>query len=158
ALKDKGDLVGAIARFRRAIALQPRYARAHVSLGLTLVASNDLSGAIACFRKAVALDPRLAPAHYSLGKALHASNDLPGAIASSRKAIALDPPYAEAPCTLGAALLNQGRFAQPLRCYRRGHELGSRRRNWPYPSAQWVRQARRLADLEARLPGLLAGA
>ena len=24
----------------------------------------------------------------------------------------------------------------------RGHELGSRRKDWPYPSAQWVRECR----------------
>lgn len=40
---------------------------------------------------------------------------------------------------------------------RRGHELGSRRPGWRYPSAQWVADAERLAALAPRLPALLTG-
>jgi hypothetical protein len=40
---------------------------------------------------------------------------------------------------------------------RRGHELGSRHSGWRYPSAQWVREAERLAALAKRLPALLKG-
>ncbi len=40
---------------------------------------------------------------------------------------------------------------------RRGHELGSRRPGWSYPSAQWVAEAERMAALARRLPALLAG-
>jgi serine/threonine-protein kinase len=40
---------------------------------------------------------------------------------------------------------------------RRGHELGSRAPGWRHPSAQWLRGAERLLDLEARLPALLRG-
>ena len=40
---------------------------------------------------------------------------------------------------------------------RRGHELGSRRPGWRYPSAQWVREAERMAALAARLPAVLKG-
>jgi serine/threonine-protein kinase len=38
---------------------------------------------------------------------------------------------------------------------RRGHELGSRNPPWPYPSAQWLQDAERLAALDARLPQFL---
>jgi hypothetical protein len=40
---------------------------------------------------------------------------------------------------------------------RLGHELGSRDPRWPHPSAQLLRDAERLADLDARLPKLLEG-
>jgi hypothetical protein len=35
--------------------------------------------------------------------------------------------------------------------------LGSRRPNWPYPSAQWVQECQRLAELDGRLPAVLRG-
>jgi hypothetical protein len=38
-----------------------------------------------------------------------------------------------------------------------GHELGSKRADWRYPSAAWVAQAERLAALTDRLPAVLAG-
>src|SRR5262249_34945560 len=40
---------------------------------------------------------------------------------------------------------------------RLGHELGSRNPRWPYPSERWLRQAERLAALDAQLPRLLKG-
>src|SRR5262249_25125684 len=40
---------------------------------------------------------------------------------------------------------------------KKGHELGSRKPAWPYPSAQWVRQAERLVELDAKLPAFLKG-
>jgi serine/threonine-protein kinase len=51
----------------------------------------------------------------------------------------------------------QGRFAESLAAYQRGHELGSKQTGWNYPSAAWVRQAERLAALEAKLPAFLKG-
>jgi hypothetical protein len=55
-------------------------------------------------------------------------------------------------------LKRQGRFREALEEYRKGHELGSKRPDWRYPSAEWVRQAERLAALEARLPAVIRGA
>ncbi len=40
---------------------------------------------------------------------------------------------------------------------RRGHELGSRRAGWRYPSLQWLRDSERLVELDAKLSGILAG-
>ena len=54
-------------------------------------------------------------------------------------------------------LKRQGRFREALEEYRKGHELGSKRPDWRYPSADWVRQAERMAALEARLPAVIRG-
>jgi hypothetical protein len=51
----------------------------------------------------------------------------------------------------------QGRFAESLAAFQRGHQLGTKQRDWKYPSAQWVREAERLAALEAKLPTFLRG-
>jgi tetratricopeptide (TPR) repeat protein len=58
---------------------------------------------------------------------------------------------------LGFALREQGRFADALAAFRKGHELGSRRQAWPFPSAQLVRDAEQLVALDARLAKVLRG-
>jgi hypothetical protein len=78
--------------------------------------------------------------------------------AAFRRAIKLEPDDANAHCNLGRMLLLQERFSEAVEERRRGHELGSKQKNWSYPSAEWVREAERLAALGARLPALLSGA
>src|SRR5207247_744373 len=69
----------------------------------------------------------------------------------------LEPDYAEAHCNLGFCLQHRGELSGATAALQRGHELGSRRRHWPYPSAQWVRQCQRLNELAGRLPAFLQG-
>jgi tetratricopeptide (TPR) repeat protein len=156
-LAQQGDVAGAIVEFKKAIALEPKSALAHVNLGDGLHAQGDVAGAIAAYRKAIALDPKSAPAHANLGTALQEKGDVAGAIAAYRKAIALDPTSAETHCSLGLALREQGRLQESLASLRRGHSLGARRRGWPYPSAQWLKQAERLVELDQQLPAFLKG-
>ena len=40
---------------------------------------------------------------------------------------------------------------------RRGHELGSKRADWPYASADWLRIAETLAAIERTLPSIISG-
>ena len=77
-------------------------------------------------------------AHYGLGIALFDKGDMDGAVAACREAIRLNPNYPEAYCTLGLARWRQGRLAEAIPLLRRGHELGSQRPGWKYPSAKWV--------------------
>jgi serine/threonine-protein kinase len=156
-LRDQKKWDEAIAEFRKAVALKPDYAEAHHNLGITLLRQGDVAGAVAEYRKAVALKPDYAEGHYDLGWALYYQGDVAGAVAEYRKAIALKPDYAEAHCNLGHALRQQGQFREALEELRRGHELGSRRPGWRYPSAEWVRQCERLVELDEKLPALLDG-
>jgi tetratricopeptide (TPR) repeat protein/tRNA A-37 threonylcarbamoyl transferase component Bud32 len=157
ALRAQRDLKGAIACYHKALELDPRFALAHHNLGAALQAQGDVGEAIACYAKAVQFDPKYALAHYNLGTALSAKKDLSGAIACYHKALELDPLYAEAHCNLGHTLRDQGKFAAALKALERGHQLGSKRPDWPYPSAQWVQDCQRLVDLDLRLPALLKG-
>jgi hypothetical protein len=50
-----------------------------------------------------------------------------------------------------------GSFCQALRHLKTGHQLGSRRKGWPYPSADWVQTAQRLVRLDAKLMEVLRG-
>jgi hypothetical protein len=55
------------------------------------------------------------------------------------------------------ALRRVGRYPEALDELRRGHELGSRRPGWRYPSALWVRECEQLVAMAGRLPALLKG-
>ena len=153
----KGQWEEAIACYQKAIELDPKLAKAHYNLGLALADKGQLDEAIASYKKALAIDPKHAMAHYDLGIALVRTAQVDEAIVWYKKAIALDPKYAEAHCNLGQAFRTQGRFAEALAAVQRGHELGTKRPGWPYPSAEWVRQAENMAAMESKLPAFLRG-
>ena len=67
------------------------------------------------------------------------------------------PDHAESHCNLGIALRKQGEYTQALIALERGHELGSRRKDWRYPSAEWVSECRRRIELDRRLAAVLRG-
>jgi serine/threonine-protein kinase len=157
ALTHKGQREQAIISFKKAIELDQKLASAHSAMGRALYDKGQVEEAIPCYRKATELDPKDAAAHYDLGNLLKQKGQLDEAIACYKKATDVEPNYAEAHCNLGSALQLRGRYAESLAAYQRGDELGSKRIGWPYPSAEWVRQAKRLAALEARLPAVIKG-
>src|SRR5262249_47932886 len=112
------------------------------------------------YRLAIRLKPDFPQAHNDLGLLLRLQGKLPEAEAEFRLAIRFDSNYPRAYCNLGFVLRQQGRYAESLAAFRRGHELGSKQPGWPYPSAQWVREAEELAKQEkadARLQAILKG-
>jgi tetratricopeptide (TPR) repeat protein len=158
ALGHQGKLDEAIAEFREAIRLKKDLAEPHDGLGTSLLGKGQSEEAIiAEFREANWLKKDFAEAHYALGFALASKGKVDEAIAEYREAIRLKEDYPEAYCNLGDILRKQGDHVGSLAMYRKGHELGSRRPGWPYPSAQWVAQAEQLAALAERLPRLRSG-
>jgi tetratricopeptide (TPR) repeat protein/serine/threonine protein kinase len=108
ALKDRGDLHGAIACYEEAIRLGPDFAPGHSNLGAVYQAMGDPNRAIAYLEKAVRIEPTFAPGHCNLGVALQAKGDLERAIACYEDAVRLDPTFAAGHCNLGAVLLAKG--------------------------------------------------
>jgi tetratricopeptide (TPR) repeat protein len=157
ALSRQGKVDEAIAAYREAIRLRPDFAQAHTYLGDTLLTQGKTAEAIAAYREAIRLKPDDAKANCNLSEVLRISGDLPGAIAVCREGIRVRPDLAELHCNLGGALRQQGQYAESLAEFRVGHELGSKRSDWRYPSAGWVREAERLAALTDRLPAFLRG-
>jgi len=153
----KRDFDGAIAEFQLVIRFKPDDAFAHANLGIAQMHRGKLPEAIAAYRAAIRLKPSFAEAQFRLGEALRDQGNLLEAIAAYREVIRLQPDYAEGHCNLGLALREQGRYMEALPALRRGHELGSKRPGWPYPSDEWVRDCERMAPLEAKLPAIVKG-
>jgi WD40 repeat protein/tetratricopeptide (TPR) repeat protein len=157
ALAAGGQVDEAIAAYRQGLSLWPGDARAHHELGGLLLARWRRREAVASHRQAVRLQPDHASYHHQLGIALQEAGKLEEAVASYQEAVRLSDDLAEAHCQLGFALLRLGRLADALAATRRGHEIGLDKQGWPYDSARWVREAKRMVDLERRLPAVLAG-
>jgi tetratricopeptide (TPR) repeat protein len=160
ALKRKGDLDGAIAEYRKALATKQDFLeayKAHAGLGHALAEHGRLKEAVAQYREAITRKPEVVEPHYNLGNALRELGRADEAVAEYREAIRLDEDYAEAHCNLGGTLLDHGRLREALTEFRRGHELGSKRPRWPYPSAKWVKECERFLELEPKLPAILSG-
>jgi Flp pilus assembly protein TadD len=157
ALATKGNLEGAAAEFEEAIRLEPTEAGTHNNLGVVLSRKGRLDEAITSFNKALRLERDNANAHNNLGTALKEKGRLDEAIVEFREALRLKPDVAEPLCSLGLALVSKGEFLEALEPLRRGHELGSRSPCWPHPSAQWVREAERLVQLDPKLRKVLMG-
>ncbi len=146
----------AIVVYRQAVALWPGDA-VQTKLGDLLAGKGQLKEAVGADETAVRLKPDSALYHYNLGSAQQRAGAIDQAIASYTKATHLDPDFAQAHCDLGNALVLQGRFVEALTARRRGHELGSKRPDWKYPSERWVKECQRLVELDVKLPDLVAG-
>ena len=98
-----------------------------------------------------------AAAHVDRGIALATAGQTEAAIAAYRAALRLRPDDAAAYLGFGSALQRLGEHAEALVALRKAHALGAAKPGWPYPTAQWVREAERMAALDARPPDLRRG-
>jgi tetratricopeptide (TPR) repeat protein len=87
--------------YRRAIALDPGHAEAHLNLGRLLHEVGDVAGAESHYRQACAADPESALATFNLGVALEDRGESHEAMAAYRRALKLDDGIAEAHFNLG---------------------------------------------------------
>jgi serine/threonine-protein kinase len=154
----KRDYPSAEAEFREVIRLQANDATAHYCLGNALNGQGKGDEAMASFRKAIELNPKHAEAHVNIGFILlHVKRDYPAAEAEFREAIRLNPDVWQAHLNLGEVLKCQGRFAESLAAYQRGHELGMKQPGLSYPFAESVRDAERAVAMDGKLPEFLRG-
>jgi serine/threonine-protein kinase len=124
ALSRTGQLDEAIACFKKAIELNPKYANAYNGVGSVLLDhKKDPDGAISWFRKAIALDPMDAQFHVHLGNALDDKGKSEEAIASYKKAIELAPRNAAAHHNLAVVLSRKGQKDQAIVHYRKSIEF-----------------------------------
>ena len=158
ALAGQGKLDEAIAEYQTALGLRPNDGWAHHKLGNALETQGKLDAAVAEYRAAIRINPNDGWAHHHLGYILETQGKLDAVRSPQyRAAIRIDPNNPQAHCDLGRALRKQGNYAASLDELRTGHALGSKRSDWPYPSADWIRQAERLVALGDGLAAILRG-
>ncbi len=125
----QGDLPGAIALYRAAIAEAPAEAALHFNLANALSAT-DPAEAEAAYRAALALDPAYQAAHANFGTLLRRLGRPAEALEHYRHAMFLAPRDAATRYNLGTALLDLARPAEALTFFRQATNLIP-----PYPPA-----------------------
>jgi protein O-GlcNAc transferase len=108
--EDDGQLARACELYRQALALAPRYAKAHINLGIALEAMGDGAGAMRCYEQALAVDRVNPAANYNLGKLLHIRGELVRAEELLTRALQGRRDFPEARIVLGSLLVSQGKW------------------------------------------------
>jgi eukaryotic-like serine/threonine-protein kinase len=126
ALRDKGDIEGAVREFGAAIKLNPNSALSHNALGSALVEKGSLDAAIFEFKVAMNHDPQFFAPHNGLGDALIRKRDFDGAIAAFQSAIKLDPMSPIPHDGLGRAMKAKGDLREAIQEYRTALKLDTK--------------------------------
>ena len=113
----------AIAKYQKAIELDPKFAFAYDNWGVTLQEQHRYDEAIANYQKAIELDPKFADAYDNWGAALQEQHKYDEAIANYQKAIELDPKFAYAYDNWGLALQEQHKYDEAIANYQKAIEL-----------------------------------
>lgn len=96
AFQKRGMLSEAMAQYRKAIAINPRFEAAYNNLGQLYEKKGMLDKAIAVFNEAISIGPDCASYYYSLGNIYHKKGMAHEAVAAYRKAIEINPYFLEA--------------------------------------------------------------
>ncbi|MGB3404535.1 MAG: tetratricopeptide repeat protein [Microcoleaceae cyanobacterium] len=122
-LQQQSQLTDAIATYRRAINLNPRFSWSYHYLGEALTAHSDWEGAIAAYRHAIELNPNSTYSYHKLGQVLTYMGQWQEAIACYRQAIELDPNFAECHNSLGEVFVHEGKIDKAITCYQTALEI-----------------------------------
>jgi tetratricopeptide (TPR) repeat protein len=101
--------------YRRALALDPEHADAHLNLGRLLHEAGDPLAAETHYRRAADIRPSDATAAYNLGVALQDLHRPADAVAAYCRAVAADPDYADAYFNLAGLYEELGKRAAAIR-------------------------------------------
>ena len=151
-----GDLQRSYALYREAVDTAPRYARAHLNLGIGLEAIGETECAMEVYRAALALDPDEAFANYNLAKLLFSRGGHAEAERLLDRALRLRPDFPEAQVVLSRLFEARGDGAAAAAA------LESALKWRPDYFAAWLyyalvlRQLGRLAEAETALERALA--
>jgi tetratricopeptide (TPR) repeat protein len=114
ALRERGQLVEAMADIQEALRIRPRYPNAQNNLGDALLAQGKPEEAAPHIQDALRLEPGLPEAHVNWATILNQRGQHAEAAAEYRVALQLQPNSAEAHCGLGAALMALNRYQEAL--------------------------------------------
>jgi len=111
---------------RRALALDPSLADAHVSIGVVQMHTGDMHGSIRSLRHAVELNPALALAHNMLARALSTLERHEEALVAAQKSVSLDPLAVMLHTILGDVYYYARQYEKAVLSYRMSIELDPR--------------------------------
>ena len=119
ALEDQGDVEGALALYRRVIALNPAAAGAWLNLGTIEYCRRNFAVAEDYYRKAVAIDPDFPLAHFNLGNLFdEMGRSFEQTVACYEKALELKPDYADAHFNIALFFERRGEDLQAINHWR----------------------------------------
>jgi tetratricopeptide (TPR) repeat protein len=117
ALRDRGQIDEAVAKYQQAIAADPKHMPARAGLGELLLKVHRDDEAIEVFRAALDKNPTFAPVLYDLAFALRVRDRPAEAVDAYQRYIKLRPADPDAYYGLGRALQHLGRKADARKAY-----------------------------------------
>src|SRR5262249_16030994 len=115
------NIGGAMAEYKKTLAINSRHALAHNNLGVALDALGDHRRALEAFKKAISADPKYAEAHFNLGLSYFRFGNNLRATQEFETALKLAPRQASDPYVqLGELYLQQGKKDRALEAFKRG--------------------------------------
>ncbi|MGD0338305.1 MAG: tetratricopeptide repeat protein [Bacteroidota bacterium] len=117
------DIDNAIVFFKKAIDLDPKYAKAYNGLGNAYYGKANYDKAMSLWEKAIELDPKYAAAYNNLGNAYKDKGNYDKAIPLYEKSIELDSNFAAAYNNLGLAYVDKGNYDKAMSLYEKAIEL-----------------------------------
>lgn len=127
----------AITAYERSLRMAPD-AAVTCNLGSVHLSAGRHDLAIGLFEAAVQLDPDHVSSHYNLALAHSGAGRPRQALAAFEDTLSLAPDHAEAHAGAARQLRRTGRVTDALHSIRRAHELGRTRKDWSYPSLEWI--------------------
>jgi predicted O-linked N-acetylglucosamine transferase (SPINDLY family) len=162
-LEDQGDVEAALACYRDAAGISPRYVRAHMNVGNALERLGRLNAAGRAMRRAVECAPDYAPARFNLGLHLVRRGDLRNGEITLRHALRLDAAMKEAAIVLADVLERTGHLDEAEAMHLRALEIAPGhagamfgfgtfcfRQGRTTEALTWLQRAR---DIDPRMPG-----
>ena len=122
-LRRRGDIDGAVAEYRSAIALDPGMALAYSNLGALLQSKGELADAESLYVKTIELRPNYALAWNNLATVRYKRGDGVGAVRAFRRAIELKPNDAGAVYNLGRVYQQTGMADSAAAMFERAYRL-----------------------------------
>ena len=122
-LVEQGQSDQALPHFRRAVEIQPGYARAQYNLGAALREKGQVDEAIVHLQRAVDIQPDYVDAHNGLARALAQKGELAGAMEHLEASLVIDPAQAEAHNNLANVLWQGGRLREAAAEYEKALAL-----------------------------------
>ncbi len=153
-----GDLAESVKHTRKAVELDPSNADAYANLSIALHDLGLLDQAVEASRQgARRAEPSVLVFNNLAFDLAEKGDSLDEADQAIQQTLKLAPDSDLATLTQAEILRAQGKFAESLEAYRRGHLLHSKKAVRKWPTADWVKDAERLVELDRELPAVLSG-